>query len=63
MVIKKTYLDGSYMVIKLTDIEFNKDNGSVCLVGKLIAEEGCDTFRDYNEVCVFMNENVNVVKI
>lgn len=38
MVIKKTYLDGSYMVIKLTDIEFNKDNGAVSLIGKLVDE-------------------------
>lgn len=62
MVIKKTYFDGSYMVIKLTDIEFNKDNGAVSLIGKLVDEEGCDEFREYNDVCVFMNENVNVVK-
>lgn len=50
------------MVIKLTDIEFNKVNGAVSLIGKLVDEEGCDEFREYNEVCVFMNENVNVVK-
>lgn len=62
MIIKKTYHDGSYLVIEVTDIEFHRAKCITNLIGKLIDEDGCEEFRQYKELCITMDENVKVVK-
>ena len=51
MIIKKTYCDDSYIIMNLTT-----------LIGKLIDEKDCEEFREYNEVCLIMNENIEVIE-
>lgn len=61
MIIKKSYGTEGYVIINLTSIEFDKNNNSTLLIGKLIDEKDCEEFREYEEVYLFMNENVEVI--
>lgn len=61
MIIKKSYGTEGYVIINLTSIEFDKNNNSTLLIGKLIDEKDCEEFREYKEVYLFMNENVEVI--
>lgn len=58
---KKDYGTEGYIIINLTSIEFDKNNNSTILIGKLIDEKDCEEFREYKEVCLIMNENVEVI--
>lgn len=62
MIIKKTYVDDSYIIMNLTTIEFNKRNGNTLLIGKLIDDKDCEEFREYDEVCLVMDENIEVIE-
>lgn len=62
MIIKKTYRDDSYIIMNLTTIEFDRYTGVTILIGKLIDEKDCEKFREYNEVCLVMNENIEVIE-
>lgn len=39
MIIKKTYVDDSYIIMNLTTIEFDKRTRATTLIGKLIDEK------------------------
>lgn len=62
MIIKKTYCDDSYIIMNLTTIEFDKHTGVTTLIDKLIDEKDCEEFREYNEVCLIMDENIEVIE-
>lgn len=62
MIIKKTYNDDSYIIMNLTTIEFDKRTRGTILIGKLIDEKDCEEFREYNEVCLIMDENIEVIE-
>lgn len=61
MIVKKHY-DDDYIIMEVTDIEYRKDTKSTNLIGKLIDEKGCEGFRDFKELVLRMNENVEVIK-
>lgn len=61
MIVKKTYGD-DYIIMEVTDIEYNQESKCTNLIGKLIDEKGCEGFRDFEEVVLRINENVEVIK-
>lgn len=62
MIIKKHYGDDEYIILEVTDIEYEKDTKRTNLIGKLIDEKGCGDFREFKELVLRMNENVEVIK-
>ena len=61
MIIKKYYGD-DYIIMEVIDIEYKKDTKSTNLIGKLIEQQGCDGFLEFEELVLRMNENVEVIK-
>lgn len=61
MIVKKNYGD-DYIIMKLTNIEFRDDNKTTLLIGELIDEKGCGDFREFNELCLIMDRNVEVIE-
>lgn len=62
MIIKKTYGDDIYIIMNLTTIEFDKCTEDTLLIGKLIDNKNCEEFREYDKVCLVMDENIEVIE-
>lgn len=62
MIVKKTYGE-YYIVMKVTDIETNKNGTYTKLIGTLIDEKGCEEFRNFEELVLHVNENVEVIEV
>ena len=60
MIIKKTYGD-SYIIMKVTNIKVNEYGAWTMLIGQLIDEKGCESFRYFKELILHMNDNVEVI--
>lgn len=61
MVIKKNYGE-DYIIMKVTNIETNKTGTYTNLIGQLIDEKGCENFRDFKELRLHLNGNVEVIE-
>lgn len=49
--------------MKLTNITTNKNGTYTNLIGKLIDEKGCDDFREFNELCLHMTKDIEVIEL
>lgn len=61
MIIKKNYGD-SYIIMKVTNIRTNKTGDYTVLNGKLIEQNGCETFLEFDELCLHMTNDVEVIE-
>lgn len=61
MIIKKNYGD-DYVIMKVTNIETSENGPFTILSGQLIDEKGCEEFREFEELSLHMNENVEVIE-
>ena len=61
MIIKKNYGE-DYIIMKVTDIATNKNGTYTTLIGKLLEEKGCSDFREFEELALQLNEDVEVIE-
>ena len=61
MIIKKKYGE-DYVIMKVTNIETTKNGIYTILSGTLIEQQGCDDFLEFEELCLHMNEDVEVIE-
>ncbi len=61
MIIKKNYGE-DYIIMKVTNIETSENGLFTILSGQLIDEKGCEEFREFEELSLHMNENVEVIE-
>ena len=61
MIIKKNYGE-NYVIMKVTNIETSENGLFTILSGQLIDEKGCEGFREFEELLLHMNENVEVIE-
>lgn len=61
MVIKKYYGD-NYVIMKVTNITTSENGKYTILSGQLIDEKGCEEFREFEELNLYMNEYVEVIE-
>lgn len=61
MIIKKNYGE-DYIIMKVTNIETRENGKSTTLRGQLIDEKGCEEFREFEELILHMDENVEVIE-
>lgn len=61
MIIKKNYGE-DYIIMKVTNIEMSENGPFTILSGQLIDEKGCEEFREFKELILRMNENVEVIE-
>ena len=61
MIIKKNYGE-DYVIMKVTNIETRENGLFTILSGQLIDEKGCEEFREFEELSLHMNENVEVIE-
>lgn len=61
MIIKKNYGE-DYIIMKVTNIETSENGLFTVLSGQLIDEKGCEEFREFEELILHMNENVEVIE-
>lgn len=61
MIIKKNYGE-DYVIMKVTNIETSENGLFTILSGQLIDEKGCEEFREFEELGLHMNENVEVIE-
>lgn len=61
MIIKKNYGE-AYIIMKVTNIETSENGLFTILSGQLIDEKGCEEFREFEELSLHMNENVEVIE-
>lgn len=61
MIIKKNYGD-SYIIMKVTNIRTNKTGVYTVLNGKLIEQNGCENFLEFDELCLHMTNDVEVIE-
>ena len=61
MIIKKNYGE-DYIIMKVTNIETSENGLFTLLSGQLIDEKGCEKFREFEELSLHMNENVEVIE-
>lgn len=50
------------IIMKVTNIETSENGLFTSLSGQLIAEKGCEEFREFEELNLRMNENVEVIE-
>lgn len=62
MIIKKNYGKSHYIVLDVTDIEYDSYYGSATIFGEIIDQKGCDVFLGCDICCVAMDEDVEIVK-
>ena len=62
MIIKNNYGE-DYIIMKVTNIETNKTGTYTNLIGQLIDEKGCDDFREFDELSLHLDENVEVIEV
>lgn len=61
MIIKKNYGE-DYIIMKVANIETSENGLFTILSGQLIDEKGCEEFREFEELSLHMNENVEVIE-
>ena len=61
MIVKKNYGE-DYVIMKVTNIETNKDGTWTTLIGQLINEQGCEDFKEFEELCLHLNNDVEVIE-
>ena len=61
MIIKKNYGE-DYVIMKVTNIEMSENGLSTILSGQLIDEKGCEEFREFEELVLHMDKNVEVLE-
>lgn len=61
MIIKKNYCE-DYIIMKVTNIETNKTGTYTNLIGQLIDEKGCADFREFEELSLHLNNDVEVIE-
>lgn len=61
MIIKKNYGE-DYIIMKVSNIETSENGLFTILSGQLIDEKGCEEFREFEELNLHMNENVEVIE-
>lgn len=61
MIIKKSYGE-DYIIMKVTNIETNKTGTYTNLIGQLIDEKGCADFREFDELILHLNDDVEVIE-
>lgn len=61
MIIKKNYGE-DYIIMKVTNIETNKTGTYTNLIGQLIDEKGCADFREFEELRLHLNNDVEVIE-
>lgn len=61
MIIKKNYGE-DYVIMKVTNIATSENGLFTILSGQLIDEKGCEEFREFEELSLHMNENVEVIE-
>lgn len=61
MIIKKSYGE-TYIIMEVKNIIYNIDTKRINLIGKLIEQNGCDAFLDFEELVLRMNEDVEVIE-
>lgn len=61
MIIKKNYGE-DYIIMKVTNIETSENGLFTILSGQLIDEKGCEEFREFEELSLHMNNNVEVIE-
>lgn len=61
MIVKKNY-GKDYIIMKVTNIETNKDGTWTTLIGQLINKQGCENFKEFEELCLHLNNDVEVIE-
>lgn len=61
MIIKKNYGE-CFIIMKVTNIETNETGTYTTLIGKLIDQKGCDDFLEFDELCLHMTNEVEVME-
>ncbi len=61
MIIKKNYGE-DYIIMKVSNIETSENGLFTILSGQLIDEKGCEEFREFEELNLHMNKNVEVIE-
>ena len=61
MIIKK-YYGKDYVIMKVTNITTSGNSIFTILSGQLIDEHGCEEFREFEELRLHMNEDVEVIE-
>lgn len=61
MIVKKNYGD-SYIIMKVTNIQTNETGDDTLLYGKLVGQNGCEDFLGFDELCLHMTNNVEVIE-
>ena len=61
MIVKKNYGE-DYIIMKVTNIETSENGKSTILSGQLIDEKGCEEFREFEELCLHLNNYVEVIE-
>ena len=62
MIIKKNYGE-DYVIMKVTNITTSENGLFTILSGQLIDEKNCEEFREFEELSLHMNENVEVIDV
>lgn len=61
MIIKKCY-GKDYVIMKVTNITTDEKGVFTILSGQLIDEKGCEEFREFEELNLHMNADVEVIE-
>lgn len=61
MIIKKSYGE-TYIIMEVKNIIYDIDTERTNLIGKLIEQNGCDAFLDFEELVLRINEDVEVIE-
>lgn len=61
MIVKKSYGE-DYIIMKVTNIETNKAGTWTTLIGQLINEKCCENFREFEELILHLNNDVEVIE-
>lgn len=62
MIIKKSYCENDYIIMEVMNITYDVDTKRTNLIGKLIKQNGCDDFLEFEELVLRMNEDVEVIE-
>ena len=61
MIIKKSYGE-TYIIMEVMNITYDVNTEHTNLIGKLIKQNGCDGFLEFEELVLRMNEDVEVIE-
>lgn len=62
MIIKKTYDKDVYVIMKVTNIKTIKNGKHTFLIGQLIDERGCYEFKNFQELILHVNNDIEVIE-